>query len=103
REAFKRISENEPLDGSNRHWQKHHLYVCTQGSDGLANHLTLRDYLRENPTIAQQYGDLKKQLAARFSNDSDKYVTGKTDFILNILREVGFEQETLQRISSQNR
>ena len=67
----------------------HHLYVCVQGSTALINHLTLRDYLRGHPDRAAAYGRLKKQLAAQFPTDIDKYVAGKTDFVLATLRAAG--------------
>ena len=67
----------------------HHLYVCVQGSAALINHLTLRDYLRGHPDRAAAYGHLKKQLAAQFPTDIDKYVAGKTDFVLATLRAAG--------------
>lgn len=44
----------------------HHLYVCWAGSDALANHLALRDFLRRDPLAAAEYGRIKKQLAAQF-------------------------------------
>ena len=35
REVLKGISDSVPIDGSNRVWQKHHLYVCVQGVTSL--------------------------------------------------------------------
>jgi GrpB-like predicted nucleotidyltransferase (UPF0157 family) len=67
----------------------HHLYVCVQGSAALINRLTLRDYLRGHPDRAAAYGQLKKQLAAQFPTDIDKYGAGKTDFVLATLRAAG--------------
>jgi GrpB-like predicted nucleotidyltransferase (UPF0157 family) len=67
----------------------HHLYVCVRGSAALTNHLALRDYLRGHPDRAVAYGQLKKRLAAQFPTDIDKYVAGKTDFVLAALRAAG--------------
>ena len=67
----------------------HHLYVCVRGSAALTNHLALRDYLRGHPDRAVAYGQLKKQLAAEFPTDIDRYVAGKTDFVLAALRAAG--------------
>jgi GrpB-like predicted nucleotidyltransferase (UPF0157 family) len=75
REAFK--SPPEP--------PRRHLYVCLQGGTALHNHLMLRDYLRKHSDSAAEYGRLKKTLAARFPTDLDKYIDGKTDFILSTL------------------
>jgi len=81
----------------------HHLYVCPAGSLGLLNPLAVRDYLRTHPEVARAYGDLKKSLAAEFPHDIDSYVSGKTDFILSILREVGFASDQLEAIEQENR
>jgi GrpB-like predicted nucleotidyltransferase (UPF0157 family) len=81
----------------------HHLYVCPTGSLGLLNPLAVRNYLRTHLEAARAYGDLKKSLAAQFPHDIDSYVSGKTDFILSILREVGFASDQLEAIERMNR
>jgi GrpB-like predicted nucleotidyltransferase (UPF0157 family) len=63
----------------------HNLYVCPRDSPALANHLTVREYLRNHPHAAREYGELKKQLAVRFRHDIDNYVAGKTEFLMQIL------------------
>jgi GrpB-like predicted nucleotidyltransferase (UPF0157 family) len=68
---------------------RRHLYVCVQGGTALQNHLILRDYLRKNNASTAEYGRLKKELAAQFPTDIDKYIDGKTDFIVKVLREMG--------------
>jgi GrpB-like predicted nucleotidyltransferase (UPF0157 family) len=80
----------------------HHLYACVAGNDGLRNHLTVRDYLRGNPVAAQAYGNLKKQLAARFADDINGYVDGKTECILAILAGADFSPEQIDRIRAIN-
>lgn len=66
---------------------KHNLYVCPADSIGLRNHLAVRDYLRTHPEAVQAYSDLKLGLASTFTHDIDRYVDGKTDFIISILRQ----------------
>jgi GrpB-like predicted nucleotidyltransferase (UPF0157 family) len=80
----------------------HHLYVCLEGSAALANHLTLRDFLRRDAVAATEYGRIKKQLAARFPGDIDSYIAGKTDFILTALRNAGFPDPVLRAIRDVN-
>ena len=80
----------------------HHLYVCPEGSAALANHLALRDFLRRNSVAVVEYGRIKKQLAARFPNDMESYITGKTDFILTVLRNAGFRESVLRTIRDAN-
>lgn len=63
----------------------HHLYVCSSGSAALRNHIAFRDHLRGHPGDAAAYADLKLELADRFSDDRERYVEGKTAFVLSIL------------------
>lgn len=81
----------------------HHLYVCPRDSISLKNHLTLRHFLRFNKEKAGQYAALKKELAAKYSSDIDLYIEHKTQFIIEILKECGFDKETLLRIKEQNK
>ena len=93
REAFK-----APTDLAS-----HNLYVCVAGSVGLRNHLAVRDYLRQNPSVAKAYGELKKQLAQQFPHDIDSYVAGKTDSILEILKAANFSPAHIEAIERLNR
>jgi GrpB-like predicted nucleotidyltransferase (UPF0157 family) len=79
REAF-RAPENHPA---------HHLYVCSQDSLALRNHIVFRDHLRAHPADAAAYSMLKRQLAEVCGGDIDRYVGGKTNFILSILAQYG--------------
>jgi GrpB-like predicted nucleotidyltransferase (UPF0157 family) len=92
REAFRRP----------QHLPRHHLYLSPRSSLSLRNHLSVRDYLRSHPEVAQEYGELKASLARRFPEDIDSYVVGKTDFILSILRETGLNEDELAEIKRIN-
>jgi GrpB-like predicted nucleotidyltransferase (UPF0157 family) len=81
---------------------KHHLYASHRGSLSLKNHLGLRDYLRAHPDAAREYGDLKVSLARQFPDDIDRYIAGKTEFILGVLRRVGLTDEELAVIGGIN-
>lgn len=82
---------------------RHHLYVCVQGGAALVNHLMLRSFLRQNSESAAHYGRLKKQLAAKFPTDIDRYVDGKTGFILAALREMGLSDGQLADVYAVNK
>jgi len=103
REAFKRASALTPTDGSGRAWPPHNLYVCLATSVSLKNHLAFRNYLRTHPPKAKAYAELKRRLAADNPDDMHAYVSGKTDFITGILKEMGFDTTTLDDIVRQNR
>jgi GrpB-like predicted nucleotidyltransferase (UPF0157 family) len=81
----------------------HNLYVCTQGSLALANHLTIRDYLRRHPEAAVKYGLLKRRLARQFRLEPGRYSEGKTEFLVGLLRETGFREDVLNTIVDMNR
>ena len=82
---------------------RHNLYVCPEGTIGIVNQVAVRDYLRANPEAATRYGALKRQLAERFPDDIERYVFGKTDFVLDILRRAGVTAEQIEKIERDNR
>ncbi len=59
----------------------HHLYVVVAGSQPHADHIHLRDYLRQHPDVAQEYAALKKNLAAWHRDDRLGYTDAKSDFV----------------------
>ncbi|QJB35778.1 GrpB family protein [Chitinophaga oryzae] len=103
REAFGRNAGTSPLDGEGTVWPAHNLYVCVEGCVSLKNHLELRNYLRQHPEAALQYGTLKQELAARYPHDIDSYVEGKTAFITGILAHTGMGADVLKDITAQNK
>jgi GrpB-like predicted nucleotidyltransferase (UPF0157 family) len=86
------IERREAFDSPER-LPRHHLYACPRDSVALANHLAVRDHLRTHPETAHEYGELKKRLAREFPHDIDKYIAGKTDLILKILRAAGVRND----------
>lgn len=89
REAFRPAASDLP---------KHHLYASHRGSVSLRNHLGVRDHLRAHPDVAREYGALKMALAEQFPDDIDRYIAGKTEFVLNILGQIGMSEEELAGI-----
>ncbi|NOU86217.1 GrpB family protein [Paenibacillus sp. LMG 31460] len=69
----------------------HHLYVCTMENAEYKRHLLFREYLRNHPEDARQYGDLKLELAQRFQNDRLAYTNAKGDFVREILQRAGWK------------
>lgn len=84
RHAFKRGDERVPHGIEEP--MEHHLYVCPTDSLELKRHLAFRDYLRENPQKAKEYGKLKRELAHEFRFDRAAYCHGKGGFIEGILK-----------------
>jgi GrpB-like predicted nucleotidyltransferase (UPF0157 family) len=82
---------------------RHNLYLCPEGTIGVVNQLAVRDYLRANPDVARRYGELKQRLATQFPHDIESYVFGKTDFVLEVLRDAGLSEAQLASIERVNR
>lgn len=81
----------------------HHLYLCPQGSLGLRNHLAVRDFLRSHTAAVKEYGQLKQRLAEEFPDDIERYIDGKTGFLLEILSRTKLNAKELRSIESSNR
>lgn len=64
----------------------HHLHLVPTISARFRDELAFRDYLRDHPDVAQEYGALKRRLAAKFEHDREAYTDAKADFISAILR-----------------
>src|SRR5580765_2888992 len=66
--------------------KRHHLYVSPQTSAELQAQVAFRDLLLSDPALAQDYVELKRELAERFRDDRSRYTEGKTEFIESALR-----------------
>ncbi|TVQ07773.1 MAG: GrpB family protein [Leptolyngbya sp. DLM2.Bin27] len=59
----------------------HHVHTFQVGSSEVARHLAFRDFMVAYPDYAQQYSDLKRDLAAQYPNDIEGYMDGKDEFV----------------------
>jgi GrpB-like predicted nucleotidyltransferase (UPF0157 family) len=66
--------------------QRHHVNVCPDDSAELARHLRFRDRLRDDPALAREYGDLKRELARVHREDRVEYGDQKSAFVERVLR-----------------
>ncbi len=62
-----------------------HLSLAEPASTFWRRHVLFRDYLRAQPLAAAEYATLKRQLAARYSEDRASYTAGKEAFIERVL------------------
>lgn len=81
---------------------RHHLYASPRKSLSTRNHLGVRDYLRAHPDVAREYGELKQRLALQYADDIDRYIDGKTEFVLGVLAKVGLSESELASIRQIN-
>ena len=65
----------------------HHVHVFETNSSEIKRHLAFRDYMIAHQTEAQQYSDLKRELAKQFPEDIESYMDGKNEFIKQIDRK----------------
>jgi GrpB-like predicted nucleotidyltransferase (UPF0157 family) len=71
--------------------RQYHIHLTTIDSTFWRDHRSFRDYLRSHPDAAAEYLALKLDLAARYPQNREAYIEGKTAFvndILNRAREV---------------
>ena len=57
------------------------VHVFAAESPHVVRHLAFRDFLRSHPKLAQEYSQLKQQLAAEYPVDIEAYMDGKDPFI----------------------
>jgi len=88
REAFKRIDDKVPWDGTDSITMDHHLYVCPKDSKELKRHIAFRDHLKEDPDLKREYGELKKRLVSKYRRDRAAYTEAKTKFIETVLERI---------------
>ncbi len=88
REAFGCDNVNVPYTDPKKSWPSHHLYCCHEESMPLVCHVQFRDYLQVHAEDANQYGELKRKLAAQYGSDREGYTNAKTGFIESIMERI---------------
>jgi len=67
----------------------HHVHVVERGGREERRTLAFRDYLRDHPQVARQYGDLKHTVARRIVTadpaSQERYAKAKTEFIEHVV------------------
>ncbi len=64
-----------------------HVHATTTGNSFWNDQLAFRNKLRENPSLAKEYIELKKRLAIQFGNDREGYTAAKTRFVREVLSQ----------------
>jgi GrpB-like predicted nucleotidyltransferase (UPF0157 family) len=81
---------------------RRNVYVVVEGSLALRNHLAVRDALRADSGLRDQYARLKQELGARLDT-VDEYSAAKTDFLVGVLERAGFTGEEIETVAIANR
>ncbi|MGD6846397.1 GrpB family protein [Rossellomorea aquimaris] len=62
-----------------------HLHLMLTGEPRWAQQRSFRDRLNINPSLREEYAELKKHLAHQFPDDREAYSEGKAAFIQRVL------------------
>ncbi|HHY11663.1 MAG TPA: GrpB family protein [Firmicutes bacterium] len=65
----------------------HHIHVVRVNSTQWRDYIVFRDYLNANPDVAREYEAVKIRLMNEHRYDRLSYTEGKSEFIMDILRE----------------
>ncbi|NMC35162.1 MAG: GrpB family protein [Veillonellaceae bacterium] len=71
----------------------HHLHMVEPTTHFYKVQLAFRDYLRTHPETRDAYTTLKINLAEKYHNDRMAYTDAKSDFILGVLEQCGFQKD----------
>jgi GrpB-like predicted nucleotidyltransferase (UPF0157 family) len=72
---------------------RRNTYLMIEGSSASRNHRDLKRILLENAELREEYGEVKRRLAAREVEDMGEYAGGKSKIIRKILAEAGWKDE----------
>ena len=63
----------------------HQIHAFKSGDDNVTRHIAFRDYLRADPDVAREYGELKKAVAESCGNDIERYCDGKDAYVKRLV------------------
>ena len=79
------------------------VYIVIDGCLALRNHLAVRDLLRRDARMRDQYAQFKLDLAERDYVDADLYARDKSPILQRILAAAGMDRDELAAIDAVNR
>lgn len=82
---------------------RRNVYVTVAGCLSLRNHLGVREVLRSDPDLRDEYGGLKFRLATRNYESIDDYVADKSAVVQRILHRAGLDPAELGIVDDLNR
>ena len=65
--------------------RQYHLHLTREDGAFWNDHRLFRDYLRTHADARDAYAALKTELAGRFRFERERYIEGKTDFVMGVL------------------
>jgi GrpB-like predicted nucleotidyltransferase (UPF0157 family) len=64
----------------------YHVHLVELGGTLWRQYLAFRNYLRSDRQAAGRYAAIKRGLAAQFPRDREAYITGKSAFVVDVIR-----------------
>lgn len=77
---------------------RRHVYVCTEGTLNVRNHLAVRDVLRRREDLRDEYAAVKLALAADPDMNIDTYLAGKSPVLQQVLAAADLTDDERRRI-----
>jgi GrpB-like predicted nucleotidyltransferase (UPF0157 family) len=68
--------------------RSHHLHLVEYDGWHWRRYMTFRDALRADARLRDAYASVKHELAAKYPNDREAYIEGKTTFVERVLNVV---------------
>jgi GrpB-like predicted nucleotidyltransferase (UPF0157 family) len=91
------------LPGRRYFWKKsspgirtHNVHTYETNSPEISRHLAFRDYMIAHSDAAQQYSELKRQLAKQYPQDIEGYMDGKDEFV-KVIEKKALEWQAMTR------
>jgi GrpB-like predicted nucleotidyltransferase (UPF0157 family) len=81
---------------------RRNIYVCLDGCLALRNQLAVREALRSNTDLRDEYARVKRALADEELESIDDYVAGKNTVVQKILLAAGMSAEDRDSVASAN-
>ena len=73
--------------------ESYHIHIGPLSQSWLWDRIFFRDYLVENPQEANNYENLKRELALKYKYDRELYTDGKEKYVKMITEKAKFEMD----------
>lgn len=73
----------------------HFIHIMELNSKRYQDTIIFRDYLRNNINTLKEYENLKKELAAKYSDNRKMYTASKNDFIQKVIEKACEEHKSV--------
>lgn len=81
---------------------RRNVYICGPRSQSLKNHLAVREALRNDRELREEYSRVKMELAKDDHTTLSDYVDGKDAVLRKVLSKGGFSKEDLDDVEKAN-